>query len=361
MSIPGILTPILAKITSLSKWQRDFMVEAFSVLFCRQGRATFENLSRYSCYNELTFRRHFRTFFDWVGFNTSLIDWSSGNFIGVLDCSFLAKSGQHTYGLDKFWSGCLGKAVKGLEISLLGCINIANKQTWVIDASQTPAGLAATDKKGYSRIDFYMEQVLDCLSALSPIVYFVADGYYAKEKVFNTLRQQGKHLITKLRSDADLYMLWQQGRQPKQRGASRKYAGKADFQDLKSWQYIGEDSKYVYLQLYCQQLYSKRYHRTLVVVLVRNTKTNKYVLLASTDLQQEARQVVQYYQLRFQIEFVFRDAKQFTGLTHCQARDQDKLDFHINLSLAAINVAHIALQEDPSYFNSFSADKPTCE
>jgi len=42
--------------------------------------------------------------------------------------------------------------------------------------------------------------------------------------------------------------------------------------------------------------------------------------------------------LRFKIEFIFRDAKQFTGLTHCQARDEDKLDFHFNMSLAALNL-----------------------
>jgi len=28
---------------------------------------------------------------------------------------------------------------------------------------------------------------------------------------------------------------------------------------------------------------------------------------------------------RFQIEFLYRDAKQFTGLTHCQSTDADKL------------------------------------
>jgi hypothetical protein len=38
-------------------------------------------------------------------------------------------------------------------------------------------------------------------------------------------------------------------------------------------------------------------------------------------------------------EFIFRDAKQFTGLTDCQARDAQKLDFHFNASLTALNMA----------------------
>ncbi|QHT71767.1 hypothetical protein GXP67_36450 [Rhodocytophaga rosea] len=66
---------------------------------------------------------------------------------------------------------------------------------------------------------------------------------------YSTLRQQGKHLITKLRSDADPYGLWQGVGQPKQRGARRKYAGKVNFEDLASWSHMGEGTIYAYLQL----------------------------------------------------------------------------------------------------------------
>jgi hypothetical protein len=55
--------------------------------------------------------------------------------------------------------------------------------------------------------------------------------------------------------------------------------------------------------------------------------------------------IVEYYRTRFQIEFVFRDAKQFTGLNHCQARDLKKLDFAFNASLASVNVAKVMRKE----------------
>lgn len=42
-----------------------------------------------------------------------------------------------------------------------------------------------------------------------------------------------------------------------------------------------------------------------------------------------------------QIELVIRDAKQHTGLTHYQARSQEKLDFHLNVSVAAVNVLRL--------------------
>ena len=48
-----------------------------------------------------------------------------------------------------------------------------------------------------------------------------------------------------------------------------------------------------------------------------------------------------HYRLRYQIEFVIRDAKQHTGLTHCQARSQEKIDFHLNMSIAGVNLLRL--------------------
>ncbi len=54
-------------------------------------------------------------------------------------------------------------------------------------------------------------------------------------------------------------------------------------------------------------------------------------------------------------EFIFRDAKQFTGLNYCQARDEDKIDFHFNMSLATLNLYQLELikSESTMLMNSF--------
>ncbi len=51
------------------------------------------------------------------------------------------------------------------------------------------------------------------------------------------------------------------------------------------------------------------------------------------------------YKARFQIEFIFRDARQFSGLADCQARSPEALDSHVNASLMALNLAKAALQQ----------------
>lgn len=55
--------------------------------------------------------------------------------------------------------------------------------------------------------------------------------------------------------------------------------------------------------------------------------------------------VLDFYKTRFQVEFCFKDSKQFTGLTNCQSRDIDKLHFHINASMTTVNLAKVKALE----------------
>lgn len=360
MSIEAILKPILAKLSGVGKHQRTFLTELFTVLLGRQGRATFENLARYSRFTELTFRRQFTTFFDWMDFNVTCIDFTKATYIGVTDCSFIPKSGTKTFGLDKFWSSTMAKAQPGLEVSVLACVNTLTKECFALEATQTPPQLArpaqpVNTPASYSRLSFYLEQLADCLPKLPALRYWVGDGFYAKKEVFDLMVSHKKHLISRLRSDADLYFIWQGRRTPGQRGATRKYDGKVNFDDLQRWQSAGPHPVHASVQLYTQVLYAKRFGRRLRVVLLLNTRTNQYVLLASSDEHQEATQLVWYYHLRFQIELLFRDAKQFTGLTQCQARSDQKLDYHLNASLSGVNVARLLLAEDASLHQSMNA------
>ena len=70
-----------------------------------------------------------------------------------------------------------------------------------------------------------------------------------------------------------------------------------------------------------------------------NQPTGRYAILFSTDLSLMGKWIYLYYKSRFQIEFLFRDAKQYCGLTNCQARDKNKMYFHYNTSLTAVSIA----------------------
>ncbi len=79
----------------------------------------------------------------------------------------------------------------------------------------------------------------------------------------------------------------------------------------------------------------------ILVSLLRLERTGKHVLLFSTNVEEDAFEVVSIYRSRFQVEFLFREGKQELGLNDCQARDEKGLDFHFNLSLSALNLLRI--------------------
>lgn len=354
MSISEILESIFAKIDVKNKWQQDFLFELLEIIFCIQGRINYSNLARFSRYNEITFRRNSKKFFDWLNFNWQLIQLAGVDFkqpvVAAIDCSFISKAGKKTYGLDSFFSSAIGRNKQGLEVSLLSLINVKTAQAWALDIMQTPPGLSAEqgDSTEFARIDFYMAQVLKVLNRIKGIAYFVADGYYAKTKVFSTLSSKNKHLITKLRPDANLRYFFN-GKHPKNRkGRKQMYAAKVNWKklDLRKWVRASGKLDLKHMKVYSKTLNSPYFKMNFKVVLVINTQTNKYILLASTDVNQDAQTILQYYKLRFKIEFLFRDAKQFTGLTHCQARGQASLKFHFNMSLAAVNLAQLQICQD---------------
>ena len=357
MSTKEALTQIFKKLTGTSKWQLDFFIEVFNLIYSIQGRFNFQNLTRYSDLNESTFRRNFQKFFDWLDFNFEMLQLTSLNFqgevIAAFDCSYIPKSGSKTFGIDRFWSGCMNRAVKGLELTLVCLIDVNTKKAWALDAMQTPPGLSKKEKdEGKTRIDFYLSQLYKCFDKLLTVNYFVADGYYAKSKVFDHIKAMDKHLITKLRPDANLRHLYK-GKPKKGRGRPKQYAGKVKFKSLLKWTFEGRlQSK---IEVYSIIVNSPRFSRNLKVVMLYNTKTKKHVLLACTDLDLNAFTIIEYYRLRFKIEFLFRDAKQFTGLTHCQARSKEKIHFHFNLSLAAVNMANFQMETNPTIMsmNSF--------
>lgn len=68
-------------------------------------------------------------------------------------------------------------------------------------------------------------------------------------------------------------------------------------------------------------------------------------LFASTDLQLAWNTLIDYYSLRFQIEFDFREAKQFFGLSDFKNYTQQNVTNFVNLCLTAVLVAKILQQQ----------------
>lgn len=355
MLTQNVLPYILAKMAQsfnirLTKRRQQFLIELFRVVFAMRGRVNFTNMARFSSLAEQTLRRHFARFFDWVAFNLTIMRLGHHPrepLIGVFDASFLPKSGRHTYGLDKFFSSQAGANRFGLEVSILGCIATISRRVWTLDVTQTPPGLSSQITAPYSRMDFYLEQITDLLGKLPHIHYWVGDGQYARRKVFEALSSRGKTLISKLRTDANVRLVVNPDRQ---RG---RYGGKLRWGEWTRLEAVGVLEDLPHVRIYTALVNSAHFKRDLRLAVLVNERDGHYAIICSTDINQMPEEIVYYYRLRYRLEFCIRDAKQFAGLTHCQARDEIKLDFHVNMSFAAVNLVRLMCQKFGGSINSY--------
>ena len=308
------------------------------------GKANFTNLSRYSALNERTYRRQFEQPFEHMAVNSCLIRKAIGaeRFqVGAIDCSFVPKSGEATYGVDRFYNGKAGRAECGLEISTIAVVDVAASMAYALSVQQTPAEVEpdSEDEEPLTRVDHYLAQVEATRDSLPKSVrHLVGDGFYSKRKWVDGVLALDLAVIGKLRCDANLQYVYD-GPQ-KAKGARRKYDGKVSLDNLSRWQALGEVQPGV--RLFTTVVWSinlKRKLRVVYLINQRNPLKPCKALLFSTDLDLDAVQLYEAYRARFQIEFIFREAKQFTGLTDCQARSQQTLDFHFNAALTALNLA----------------------
>ena len=337
---------------NISKPQRKFLITLFTTILVARGKINFRNLSRYSDPCEHTYSRHFAKAFDFISFNRQVIDETFSYpdeeaRILALDASFIPKSGSHTFGRDHFWNGCASRSEKGLELSALSVVSLPLNQALTLSVQQTRA--YEDDEKAQDVEETRINQYLSHVQAVHPYLaknehYLAVDGALAKAKFVTGVTALDLHIIGKLRCDANMRYLYE-GPKRKGRGRPKTYDGKVDWHDLSRFTYVGRECN---ITLYTAVLNHITFKCNLrVVVLVKHAlgATPTYAILFATDINLDPKKIFQYYKARFQIEFLFRDAKQFTGLTDCQARDQNRLHFHFNASLTTLNLAKAELLE----------------
>ena len=348
-----VVAQILDRLSGVAKPQRKFFLTLMASMLVTRGRINFMSLSRHSQVSEKTYRRQFQKAFDFLAFNRAALEQAEVAETPRLfaqDTSFSKKSGKQTYGLDYFFNGTASRAERGLEVSLISLVNVAQNQAHAFSAEQTPPQPdKAQAERTNTRIDFYLEHLQRTARYFPPTVrYGVVDGFYAKEKFVTGALKLGYQIISKLRADARLLYLYE-GTQ-KKRGRPRKYAGRVNPERLHGVELIPTDDPSI--TLYTKAVWSVSLKRVVQLVIVVNRKEKKKVrraVLFSTDAGLEAATIYQYYKARFQIEFLFRDAKQFAGFSDCQARDQKALHFHFNASVTSINMARLmARQKHPT-------------
>ena len=337
-----LLQSILLRLNHTKKPQCTFITHLVGLMIMLPGHATFRNLSRYSPYHERTFARWYGRDFDWGSLNkaaiTEVVPPEHDQAL-VMDASFVPKSGKHTYGLDRLWNGSHSRAEKGREISALAWLEITDNCAYSLSVEQTPPS-ATTSEPEATRMDVYCDQLSRVVKAydLRCLRYVGTDGAYSKQKFVAGVRSLGLHQMGTVRAEANLRYLSQGPKHPGP-GRHKAYDGKVNGSDLSRFERLDTEDEHIVL--YHQVLNPVQLKRHLQVGGVVHTQRNRYAVRFSTDVDLNALRLSRYYKARFQIEFLFRAAKQFAGLSDCQARSKAKLDFHFNASLSAVTFAKL--------------------
>src|SRR4029453_11247380 len=289
------------------------------------------------------------------------------------------KAGKLTHGLDRFFSSLYGKPVPSLAFFTLSLVSVQARRSFPMhveqvvrsDAEKAASKAKAAAKKQTSstakrpparpkgskktpkadvpltpelgRITGMLGALLHLIAGVVSLTYVVLDGHFGNHNALQMARQHNLHLISKLRYDAALYFPYTGPYAG--RGPHRKYGDKVHYNNI-SRQYLKETSVEGHIQtrLYQAQLLHKDFTQPLNVVIIAKTnlrtQARAHVVLFSSDLDLAYASLVDYYGLRFQIEFNFRDAKQYWGLEDFMNVTPRGVTNAANLSLFMVNVAY---------------------
>jgi putative transposase len=378
--------------SNLSKTNLGRMSRITQAMLSMTGRVTMLGLSRWAGKggSYRTVQRFFNAAIPWPEvfgqFFQEHLYRPEGEYFLVGDESVVTKSGKETHGLDYFFSGLLSKVVPGIAVFSLALVSVEERRSYPLWVEQVvrlaaekaaakarrkkklakrdqtkapkkrgrPKGSQNQDKTQVEltpellRIQEMVKKQLEMLANLVPVHYLTLDGHFGNNNALQMTRQCGLQLISKLRCDSALYFLYDG--QQKRMGPRRKYGQKIDYRNLPKKHLVEKNTENgIETRIYQAEMLHRDCAQVLNVVII--TKTNRKtgafanVNLFSSDLELGYEQIIDFYSLRFQIEFNYRDAKQFWGLEDFMNVKEIPLTNALNLSLFMVNLAQALLRE----------------
>lgn len=306
---------------------------------------------------------------------------SDGVYLLAGDEVVVSKAGKETHGVGRFYSGLYQRVIPSVSFMALSVIDVEQRQSYPLHIEQLMPSQSEEEspvppvkrsrgrpkgRKNYEKPIPTLNPTLKVLqgmlhtikgiTASLSITHVVLDGNFGNYPATWTVREANLHIISKMRRNSALYLPFS-GQKPA-RGSMPRYGDKLNYKHLPADYRISTEVNGDYqVETYHLSCYHQDYPNLLnVVVLVKtHLKTGKggHVVLFSTDLVLTAPQLVDYYSLRFQIEFNFRDAKQYWGLEDFMNVSQQAVTNAVNLAFFMVNLSQILLkpyrQHDPHF------------
>jgi putative transposase len=381
-----------------------FLTLVQSFLCCRYETTT-RGLSRYCEYSLRQIFRFLAVPHKWLEMRISLFKTfiydKNGHYIVAVDEVVEGKSGAASFGLARFYSSCQQKTIKGISFFALSLINITTKSSSLLNILQVvyseddkkriarkkekiEAGKIRTQEKrnlpkgrpkkentakqettkqetASSTASFRVFKALfessllllkKTISAIK-ITHLVADCAYSGLDYLQIALENNCFLISKMKSTTALYEPAQA--ESGKRGRPKTYGKKIDLQNIdqkylkKTEEKQGNVYKYYQFEALNKSLKGVKLNIVVLIIINKNKwcgnpqiSTNVWF---SNDLRLSYETLLQYYSLRFQIEFHFRDTKQHFGLADFKNYKEQNLVNFVNLSFTMCLLSKIILEK----------------
>jgi hypothetical protein len=225
----------------------------------------------------------------------------------------------------------------GLELSALAIGDIENHTAMHYHVTQTQA------IKGEESLRMYYAKLLteqvEALQKLSKIL--AVDAFFSKKPFVDSICAAGFTIVTRLQNNIHLRYAYT-GEKRAGRGRPQEYDGKIDAKNvsLDHFTLVKSDETARIYEGTAHVRCLKRWGKIVIVHYLKEDGTVRHVgIYYCSDKEMAGLKVYQYYRLRYQIEFLFRDAKGHLGLEHSQSRQEKAIDFHCNMALTTLNTA----------------------
>ena len=342
----GTKISLCAKVRAISvtgKVRQRILEHLLPLFLMLPRRINFTEMAKWGDCGETTYHNWFKKDLDLVNFNRQLIDaHGSGQHFVIFDPSFLSKSGHKTPNTSRFWSGGAGMVKYGLEIGNFAVADLEQHTAYHLSGTFTPSAKTLKDNNE-NLITHYVAQVKNNLNHIQHFGnLLVADGYFGVSTFVRPVTAMGIDFISCLKSNVALFYVPKPIIGPRLRGRPATKDGKIDWKNIDNERLpiVEQDNEKI---VRSAKVYVKCLKKAVLLVAVDYLKEDGTLqtrkLYFSTRVDFDYTFVLARYHCRYQIEFLFRDAKQYTGLMHCQSTNETKLHNHINLSLTAVSVA----------------------
>lgn len=366
-------------------------------IFGISNSVTTLSVSRYSTLSYRTVQRFYALKdVNWLMINLLLFKYfvykKDKKYLLAADETVKGKAGKQTHGISFFYSSIQKQVIRAVSFLAICIIDIDEKKSYILACRQLIINNLQKEKKCTKKVDkskvlskvkgrpkgsknkvkiesqstsyqvlkTLLSLVKSELNAFLPDLYcfcIALDGFYGHEAYLLLAIEQKLNIISKFKINAHLILPYQG--QQSGIGRPKIYGNKLNLDKINEQFYVktikDEDSN-VSTKVYQFEAFTPKISgiKLNIVVMIHTHQITKKVyrnILFSNDLTLNAETIISYYSLRFQIEFDFRDAKQFYGLANFKNFKETQVTNAVNIAFSMTVIGKLVLEKYKNKLN----------